>query len=136
MAELAVAGKLIKLGYTVSKPLNEDSYDLIAELGGKLHRIQVKSATLKPRRGSYLCCLSHGRGKVIRYTKEQCDFIVMFAPYRSDFPDIFEDGYYVVPISVGANYSSATLFPPGKGRGNIKVCKWEEYRNGWERLQE
>ena len=93
MAELAVAGKLIKLGYTVSWPLNEDSYDLIAERAGTLSRIQVKSATLKPKRGSYLCCLRRGRGKVLPYTSKHCDFIVMYAPYRSDFPDIFEDGY-------------------------------------------
>ncbi len=136
MAELAVAGKLIKLGYTVSWPLNEDSYDLIAERDGKLSRIQVKSATLKPKRGSYMCCLSYGRVKMLKYTAKECDFIVMYAPYRSDFPDIFEDGYYVVPVSVAGAYRSGTLFPPGKGKGNIKVCKWEEYRNGWERLQE
>ena len=117
MAELAVAVKLIRLGYTVSKPLNEDSYDLVAEKSGFLSRIQVKSASLRPKEGSYLCCLSHGREKVRRYTKEHCDFVVMFAPYRMDFPDLFEDGYYVLPVLEASKVSNATVFPPGEGAG-------------------
>jgi len=26
------------------------------------------------------------------------------------------------------------IFPAGKGKGNIKVCKWEKYKDGWDKI--
>lgn len=109
-------------------------YDLVSEKDGKLCRLQVKSASLS-QKGSYTCCLRRSKSKNICYSPLDCEFIVLYAAYRQDFPDLFEDGYYIIPIGVAGKYRNATLFPPMKGRGNIKVCRWEEYRNGWERLQ-
>ena len=45
-AELEVSAKLSALGYEVSFPFGESSYDLIANKGKKLIRIQVKSCLL------------------------------------------------------------------------------------------
>lgn len=109
-------------------------YDLVSDWSGRLLRIQVKSATLA-KRGSYICCLSHGCSHTVTYSRKDCDFLILYAPYRHDFPDLFADGYYIIPVEVASNHRNATLFPPMKGRGNIKICRWEEYRDGWERLQ-
>jgi len=133
VAELAVATKLAELGFTVSWPLIEDSYDLIAEKGGDSRRIQVKSAS-KNKGGSYRCSLSHGRPKRHAYTKAECDFIVLYAPYSRDFDDIIFDGYYIVPVEDIGKHQLAVIFPAGKGKGNIAVCKWEKYKDGWEKI--
>lgn len=135
VAELAVAKKLVERGFTVSWPLNEDSYDLIAEKDGKARRIQVKSANIN-KGGSYRCGLTHCRTKNLSYTKSDCDFIILFAPYSWDFEDMIRDGYYIIPVEDAAKggQSIAVLFPAGKGRGRIKISRWEKYKDGWERI--
>ena len=67
VAELAVSAKLVSLGYDVSLPFGEMSYDLIADKDGRLIRVQVKSATLS-KYGSYRCSLTHGRDNKVKYT--------------------------------------------------------------------
>jgi hypothetical protein len=43
LAELKVAADLVSRGCELSIPFGEDSdYDLIADYGGRLHRVQVK----------------------------------------------------------------------------------------------
>ena len=141
IAELAVAAKLSEIGFTVSWPLIEDAYDLIAEKGGAMHRIQVKSATLS-KHSSYRCCLEHSGGSSPdgvkikkRYCKKDCDFIILYLPFSKDYPDLIGDGFYIIPVEATRGCYVAVVFPAGKGTGNIKVCKWEKYKDGWERIQ-
>lgn len=126
---------MVELGFTVSWPLNTDTYDLIAEKDGSVKRIQVKTATMSKHR-SYRCSLSHGTGKKRRvYKSKDCDFLILFLPYSKDYPDISMDGYYIIPVSAAGNsISSAVLFPAGKGKGNIMMCKWEKYKDGWKSI--
>lgn len=126
---------MVELGFTVSWPLNTDTYDLIAEKGGLIKRIQVKTATLS-KHHSYRCSLSHGTGKKRRgYTVKDCDFIILYAPFAKDYKDVLHDGYYVIPVlATGDRTSSAVIFPAGKGKGNIMVCKWEKYKDGWKSI--
>ena len=134
VAELAVSAKLVSLGYNVSIPFGELPYDIVAEKGGKLIRVQVKSATLS-KYGSYRCSLTHGCGSTkSRYTQDACDLMVLYAPYSQDYADIPDDGFYVIPIKalMKKNAYHATLHPSGRGKGNSKTCKWEEFRDGWE----
>ena len=135
VAELAVAAKLASLGYNVSLPFGELPYDIVAEKDGKLIRVQVKSATLS-KHGSYRCSLTHGRQNKVKYTSESCDLIVLFAPYSEDYADIHNDGYYVIPLRdlIRKNAYHAILYPSGRGKGNRKICKWEEFRDGWEKI--
>lgn len=61
LSELLVAVALTKAGYAVSKPLGENQrYDLIADDGERLHRVQVKTG--RERRGVIMfnCCSTHG----------------------------------------------------------------------------
>tara|TARA_R110002020_G_scaffold111306_3_gene256927 strand:- start:3249 stop:3686 length:438 start_codon:yes stop_codon:yes gene_type:complete len=135
VAELAVAAKLVSLGYSVSIPFNCTPYDLIADKGGKLSKVQVKTATLS-KYGSYRCSLTHGYSRKKKYLQGDCDVIVLFAPYSNDFDDIYYDGFYVIPIKtiIEINAFHAVLFPSGRGRGNHKSSKWEEFRNGWKNI--
>ena len=135
VAELAVAAKLTSLDYNVSIPFGDTAYDIIAEKDGRLIRIQVKSATLS-RHGSYRCCLTPGSKHKTRSTDKACDAVVLFAPYSEDYADIPDHGIYVIPIDelMKRKAYHAVLFPSGRGRGNRRICIWEEYRDGWESL--
>ena len=119
----------------MSWPLNEDAYDLIAEKDGRSKRVQVKAANIG-RGGSYRCAMQHCRTLPKGYTKDDCDFIILYAPFSKDFEDIIHDGYYVIPILdvVKSKATAAIVFPAGKGRGNSLVCKWERFKDGWERV--
>jgi len=135
VAELAVSAKLVSLGYDVSLPFGQSAYDIVADKDDKLIRIQVKSATLS-KHGSYRCCLTHGRQSKFKYTKADCDAVVLYAPYSQDYSDIFVDGFYVIPIKelMKLNCFHAVLYPSGRGRGSRKICRWERFRDGWESI--
>ena len=108
---------------------------MIAEKDGNSRRIQVKSASIN-KGGSYRCALHHCRSQRRGYNKSDCDFIILYAPFSKDFEDIIHDGYFVVPIEEITKSKSLTgvIFPAGKGKGNILVCRWEKFKDGWERL--
>ena len=132
-SELSVASKLVRLGFTVSWPLNQDAYDLIAEKDGKLSRLQVKTAS-RNKGGRYRCSTQHGKPPHKSSTKADCDFVVIHAPYSHDFDDISKDSYYVIPVSVVVNTKVAVVFPAGKGKGNLLTCSWEKYNGAWEKI--
>ena len=83
LAELKVAADLLERGCKVSLPFGEDcDYDLIADAGAVLHRVQVKftesNGVVIPIR-----CQSHSltKGKVRRtkhYTAETIDWIAVY----------------------------------------------------------
>jgi len=108
---------------------------LIAEKDGNARRIQVKSANIN-KGGSYRCSLKHCRTKNLSYTRDDCDFIILFAAYSHDFEDMIHDGYYIIPVEETSKGGSsiAVLFPAGKGKGNRLVSKWEKYKDEWERI--
>lgn len=58
-------------GFTVSVPLNDtQDYDLVVEIEGKLHKVQVKSTANKENKNSYRVNLrSMGGTKGIEYKK-------------------------------------------------------------------
>lgn len=48
ISEAAITLALLKRGYSISKPIGENSrYDLIVEIDGKLNKVQCKTAKLK-----------------------------------------------------------------------------------------
>jgi PD-(D/E)XK nuclease superfamily protein len=61
LSELVVAVALTKAGYAVSKPLGENQrYDLIADDGERLHRVQVKTGRVRDGVVKFSCCSTHG----------------------------------------------------------------------------
>lgn len=69
---------LLQSGYSVLAPLEDcNGYDLVAEKGGKFHRIQVKCSTRRqPNKQRYEFMTSNGNLKKRKYTNSSCDYIV------------------------------------------------------------
>src|SRR3982074_2145677 len=61
ISELRVACALAESGYSVSKPLGENQrYDLIADDGERLQRVQVKTGRIRNGVVVFHCCSTHG----------------------------------------------------------------------------
>lgn len=87
VAEMQVASKLIEDGYTVSEPINDGKYDLVAEKGGEFTRIQVKNGRMK--NGSVRATLcEYSRGDTYVYGKDDID---AFGIYNSENGVFFMD---------------------------------------------
>ena len=84
MSEAFVAAHLLRLGYSVSRPLGDNQrYDLLLDTGTNLFRIQVKTAAVKssgairfPMASSY-----HHRGGTRVTYLGSVDYILAYAPY-------------------------------------------------------
>ena len=78
IAELAVAAKLAKLGYIVSRPLSDNApYDLIIDKNGTLQKVQVKAR--RTRRGRvYIEMYSSMTNYVRMYEKEDFDILAVY----------------------------------------------------------
>jgi hypothetical protein len=85
-SELEVMGALIRNGYRIALPFGENHrYDLIADDGDRLFRVQVKTG--RPRNGAIRmsCSSSHGhrrkRGEpTMRSYRGQVDFLAVYCP--------------------------------------------------------
>lgn len=97
ITELEVALYLIKLGYNVSQPLNQDSrYDFIVDTKKNLLRVQVKTSHLSTKTENsieFKCRSVTGRTqdgvlKASTYSEEDCD---LFATY-------WNGKVYLVPV--------------------------------------
>jgi Holliday junction resolvase-like predicted endonuclease len=94
LAELKVAADLADRGCSISVPFGEDcDYDLIADFGGILHRVQVKYTESDSRVVSVRChshSLTNGRvRRTKRYTAKTVDWLVVY--------DRTSDRCYYVP---------------------------------------
>lgn len=95
ITEQKVAVKFLELGIQVSKPLVQSSrYDFIADINGKLYKIQVKTATAKEN-DSYIefaTSTSHTntQGTInLHYSSEDVDF----------FATIYKEECYLIPYA-------------------------------------
>jgi hypothetical protein len=117
-AEAAFLAKVAGLGFGVAKPWGDsDRYDFIVDAGGKLRRVQVKSAHKVGADGGYsLRLFGHSVGA---YKEDEIDFLVCYlAP---------EDAWYVFPPEVFRGRRSVKLF----GGSVRKRSKFEVYREAW-----
>jgi len=131
-AELMVACEMVRRGFSVSWPFNDmDGYDLIADSGDSIKRVQVKSSSSVTSRGTYRILMAHGHAKKVRYTKEQCDIIVCVLFYPE------APAYYVMPVEL-VKQLHTTFFPAGKHPRyphKWRACSYEEYRDRWDFLR-
>ena len=94
LSELLVAVALTKAGYAVSKPLGENQrYDLIADDGERLHRVQVKTGRVRNGVVMFNCCSTHGHRRTgnlaTRPYKGQIELLAVYCPEN--------EKVYVVP---------------------------------------
>ena len=128
LAELKVAADLVARGCCLSFPYGEDcDYDLIADMNGVLHRVQVKY-TESDGRVVLMRCRSHSltKGKVRHtkyYTAETVDWIAVY--------DRTTDRCYYCPASElgsGRSYLHLRLVPTRNGQ-RIGIRQASDYLN-------
>ena len=82
LSELLVAAALTRLGYTVSKPIGDSyRYDLVADDGDTLYRVQVKTGRLWRGSVRVNCFSSHlHRNGGTRSYRGEIDYTGVFCP--------------------------------------------------------
>ena len=125
VAEQAAILKLLELGWGASKPIGDRlPYDLIADVNGKLVKLQVKSAWFNASDQNY--CIDVRRTKTNRrrmlrslYSHEDFDFALVYLPEKRNF--------YVLPISVFIGFGSTlSLVEAGKRQRKPKSANFRE----------
>lgn len=101
---------------TVSVPLNDtQKYDLVAEIEGKLSRVQVKTSRNKTASGAYQvllrhCGVSQGKNVCTPFDRSGCDYVFVYAA---------DDKMYLIPserifnsnaINVGEKYKEYEVY--------------------------
>ena len=91
ISELRVAIELTKLGYLVSKPLGENQrYDLIADDGQRLQRVQVKTGRVRGGVIMFSCCSTHGHRRTGNLaTRPYIGQIELLAVYCPDIEKVY-----------------------------------------------
>ena len=112
LTELQCITAFYELGYAVSIPYGENSrYDFIADVNGKLLKIQVKTSSVKDN-GSVIefSCRStrvNSQGPISRtYTKEEIDY---FCTY-------YQNQCYLIPIEECSKSKKLRFEPPKRGQ--------------------
>jgi PD-(D/E)XK endonuclease len=122
MAEAAFVAKAVSLGFGVAKPWGDsDPFDFIVQWGGKLSKVQVKSAHCVGEDGSY-SIRAHGHD-MKAYRADQIDVLVAFV--------VPENVCYVFPVRALRGIRTLKLFPGSRKRRS----KFEKYREAWEYLR-
>lgn len=113
ISELQCILSFNQLGYKVSIPYGEDSrYDFIADIEGKLIRVQVKTSSYKNGNKEAImfpCRSSHTNSKGtqnVRYTSEEIDY---FCTY-------FDNECYLVPIEECSTEKTLRFIAPRNGQ--------------------
>jgi hypothetical protein len=113
-SEAAVLSALIRKGFLISIPFGENHrYDLIADDGQRLIRIQVKTGHLRKGSVRYNCFSSHAHRRPGSATTRpyfgEVEYIGVFCPEN--------EKVYLVPVSeVRATYSHLRVDPTGNGQ--------------------
>jgi PD-(D/E)XK endonuclease len=118
VAEAAFLAKASDLGFGVAKPWGDsDPYDFIVETGGRLWKVQVKSAHRAGEDGSY-SFRAHGHS-LRAYRADEIDALVAYV--------VPENAWYVFPVKVVRLLRSLKLFTGSRKRRS----KFEKYREAW-----
>ena len=115
MAEAAFVAKAVSLGFGVAKTWGDsDPFDFIVQSGGKLLKVQVKSAHCVGEDGTY-SIRAHGHD-MKAYRADQIDVLVAFV--------VPLNVWYVFPVRALRRMRSLKLFPGSRKRRS----KYEKYR--------
>ena len=119
ISELRVAIALTEAGYAVSKPFGENQrYDLVADDGARLLRVQVKSGRIRGGVVIFSCCSSHGHRRTVLSTRSYTGQIDLLAVYCADNGKV----YLVPEAELTRTRSHLRLIPP---RNNmVKTIRW------------
>lgn len=123
ITELQCITAFNQLGYHISIPYGENSrYDFIADISGKLIRVQVKTSRYKDelKNSIIFSCKSTRKSmsntRTVRYTSEEIDY---FCTY-------FNNKCYLIPIEECSTEKTLRFEPPANGQ-KIGITFAEEY---------
>lgn len=128
IAESAVITELLKRGFRVLNPVGDRlPYDLAVDLGGKLIRIQVKSAWFDKPSNAYLVDSRRtktNRREMLRqrYDSNDFDFAVIYIEELETF--------YVMPVDVFTGFKSTISFIEADKRQ--RKPKSADYKECWD----
>ena len=125
IAEAMFLAKAATMGFGLATPWGDSlKYDMVVDTGGRLFRVQVKSAhrvSASKGGGYHVRACSHRRRP---YRASEIDLLVAYV--------VPLDAWYIFPPRAFVRIKSMRLFPrPGK-----KKSKFEEYREAWGWFQE
>jgi len=130
-SEIAIAARLLEVGYGVAKPLGESTrYDLIIEDGdGKFWRVQCKTAWLSGNKEALIFATSsnhyHYRAKSGRNTNYRRGYLGEADYFAVYSPDLRKA--YLVPVShFGASQAYLHLVPT-KANNQYGIKMAEDY---------
>ena len=114
LAELRFMTSAAEHGLRVIKPWGDSSrYDFVVEQTGRFLRVQVKSTSIQPRKGYFVCPLCRGRQKP--YTSAQIDFLAVYI--------VPADTWYVIPIKVLSRAKTGISLCPHNSLPNTRSTK-------------
>lgn len=123
ITEQQVALEFLKQGILLSKPLVQSSkYDFVADINGKLYKIQVKTGTYKE--DAYLefaTSTSHTNTKGtlnLSYSKEDVDY----------FATMYENQCYLIPFEVCGSRNQRLRFVPTKNNQIKGITFAKDYK--------
>ena len=121
LAELAFLHKAGWLGFVLSKPYGDSArYDFIVDAGGRLSRVQVKSASVC-RDNAYKICSGRGHSSKRGYTARDIDFLAAYV-----FPC---DAWYIIPVRALRRVMTLQVAPHFPSRR-----RFEPFREAWRLL--
>jgi hypothetical protein len=121
IAEARFIGKAMSVGFTVLRPFgNQEPYDFVLRISGRLTRVQVKSAWTDDGMGTFhfvsVLCRRSRRG-AHPYSSKDVDFIVAYvAP---------ADAWFVIPVGALRKQTQFSLSLGGRSRLGRYREKWE-----------
>ena len=121
LTELQVITYLYSLGYQCSLPYGENSrYDLIADIDGKLIKIQVKTSSIKSNNSDAIefSCRSsriNSKGTInTRYTKNEIDYFATF----------WKDQCYLIPVEECSTRKTLRFqYPSSRQKKHISLAQ-------------
>lgn len=116
-AEAAFVARASILGFSVLHPWGESNrYDAALDLGPRMVRVQIKSATAFIQ--GYTIKTTGANGHV--YTSEEIDFIAGYI--------VPEDIWYILPVETVGRRGTITFRPHSR---RLKAPIYERYREAW-----
>jgi hypothetical protein len=119
ISELRVAVALTEAGFAVSKPLGENQrYDLIADDGSQLLRVQVKTGRIRRGVVQFKCCSTHGHRRTVLTTRPYKGEVDLIAVFCADNGKV----YLVPEAELTRTQSYLRLVPPKNNM--VKTIRW------------
>lgn len=124
ITELKVAESFLSMGYQVSFPIVPDSrYDFIADIKGKLYKIQVKTSTPKDNES----CIGFSTSTSHTNTKRTIN--IKYSPNDVDyFATMYNGQCYVVPIDKCLGRYKRLRLKPTKNGQNTGILFAKDFK--------